>query len=324
MKTLFNTKIIRALLLVVATPLFATNAYGYTPPADESFAAEERNYVKNNYADTIDAIVDYSRNYIGTRYRYGGTTPKGFDCSGFMVYIFKNFDVNLPRTGTEQYKAYGDVPKDNVKKGDLVFFAGRRKGSRIGHVGMVVSDSIDENGVFQFIHSSTRRGVIISKSSEPYYANRYMSACRVFGSTSGISPILQLAEEPVDNRTFHTVVKGETLFSIAKHYNVPIDSIRSLNNLTNNNIRAGQNLLIGSLTETQSHTAIEPATILPDTTTQMPSDVAVEETVLHRVKKGETLYAIAKRYNTTVAKIKRDNNLTSNNLKIGKKLKIKK
>lgn len=322
MKILFNAKVIKVLLLIVATPFFTTKTYSYTL-TDKSFTAKERSSVQNYYTDTTDAIVDYSRNYIGTRYRYGGTTPKGFDCSGFMVYIFKNFNVNLPRTGTEQYKAYGDIPKDNVKKGDLVFFAGRRKGSRIGHVGMVVSDSIDENGIFQFIHSSTQHGVIISKSSEPYYASRYMSACRVFDSTSDISPILQFTEEPVGNRTFHTVVQGETLFYIAKHYNVPIDSIRSLNNLTDNNIRAGQNLLISSLIETQSHTVIEPATVLPDTT-QTPSDVKTNESVRHRVKKGETLYAIAKRYNTTVAKIKNDNKLNSNNLRIGQKLKITK
>lgn len=323
MKTLFNTKIIIILLLVATVPFFVTNAYGSTF-ANENLKAKGRSSTKSANTDTVNAIVDYSRNFLGTRYRYGGSTPKGFDCSGFMVYIFKNFDVNLPRTGTEQYKAYGNVPKDNVKKGDLVFFAGRRKGSRIGHVGMVVSDSIDENGIFQFIHSSTQRGVIISNSNEPYYADRYMSACRVFGSTSGLSPILPFAEESVGNGAFHTVVQGETLFSIAKRYNVPIDSIRILNDLTDNNIRAGQNLLIGSLTETQNHTAMEPATILPDTSTQTPSDVAVEESVLHRVKKGETLYAISKRYNTTVAKIKQDNNLISNNLKIGQKLKIKK
>ncbi|MDO4727184.1 MAG: LysM peptidoglycan-binding domain-containing protein [Porphyromonadaceae bacterium] len=322
MKPLFNTKIITILLLTASVPFIAANAYDYTL-TNKNFTAKGRSTAPNNYSDTINAIVDYSRNYIGTRYRYGGTTPKGFDCSGFMVYIFKNFEVNLPRTGTEQYKAYGDVPKDNIKKGDLVFFAGRRRGKRIGHVGMVVSDSIDENGVFQFIHSSTQRGVIISKSSEPYYASRYISACRVFDSKSGIPPILQFAEESVSNKAYHTVVQGETLFSIAKQYNIPIDSIRSINNLTDNNIRAGQNLLIGSLIETQSQTTTETAKAIPDTI-QTHSNIVAEDTIWHRVKKGDTLYSLAKRYNTTVAKIKKDNTLNSSNLKIGQKLKIKK
>ena len=183
----FDTGTRKFFVLLLINLFFASSfAFG----ADVSAARRKPKSSRQSYnatTDTVNAIVDYSRSFLGTRYRYGGNTPQGFDCSGFMVYIFKNFSVDLPRTGTEQYHSYPNVKRKNIKKGDLVFFAGRRHGKRIGHVGMVVSDSV-ENGVFEFIHSSTQRGVIVSKSSEPYYASRYISAARVFGKISDTSP----------------------------------------------------------------------------------------------------------------------------------------
>ena len=327
----FKTGTRKFFVLLLINLLFASS---FAFAADVSAARRKPKSRRQSYdatTDTVNAIVDYSRSFLGTRYRYGGNTPQGFDCSGFMVYIFKNFSVDLPRTGTEQYHRYPNVKRKNIKKGDLVFFAGRRHGKRIGHVGMVVSDSV-ENGVFEFIHSSTQRGVIVSKSSEPYYASRYISAARVFGKISDTSPSMPeetecIEQTEVADGLFHIVRRGETLYSIAKHYRISVDSLKALNDLRGNNIGIGQRLLVSALPNDYADKRYEPAidedndyTCTEDTREPSHSPKTIKNTV----KKGETLFSIAKRYRTTVEKIKRANNLKSDSLKIGQKLKIKK
>mgnify|MGYP000861960187 FL=1 len=327
----FDTGTRKFFVLLLINLFFASSfAFG----ADVSAARRKPKSSRQSYnatTDTVNAIVDYSRSFLGTRYRYGGNTPQGFDCSGFMVYIFKNFSVDLPRTGTEQYHSYPNVKRKNIKKGDLVFFAGRRHGKRIGHVGMVVSDSV-ENGVFEFIHSSTQRGVIVSKSSEPYYASRYISAARVFGKISDTSPSMPeetecIEQTEVADGLFHIVRRGETLYSIAKHYRISVDSLKALNDLSGNNIGIGQRLLVSALPNDYADKRYEPA-IVEDNDYTCTEDTREtshsSKTIKHTVKKGETLFSIAKRYRTTVEKIKRANNLKSDSLKIGQKLKIKK
>lgn len=322
----------RKFFVLLLINLFFVSSFAFG--ADVSAARRKPKSSRQSYnatTDTVNAIVDYSRSFLGTRYRYGGNTPQGFDCSGFMVYIFKNFSVDLPRTGTEQYHSYPNVKRKNIKKGDLVFFAGRRHSKRIGHVGMVVSDSV-ENGVFEFIHSSTQRGVIVSKSSEPYYASRYISAARVFGKISDTSPSMpeeveSIEQTEVADGLFHIVRRGETLYSIAKHYRISVDSLKALNNLRGNNIGIGQRLLVSALPNDSADKPYELA-IVEDNDFSCTEE-ALEpshspKTIKHTVKKGETLFSIAKRYHTTVDKIKRANNLKSDSLKIGQKLKIKK
>lgn len=106
----------------------------------------------------------------GTPYKYGGTTTKGFDCSGFVRYLFGKFDVSLTRTSSSQAQEGVKVSKDELKVGDLVFFNTSGKG--ISHVGVFVG-----NG--KFAHSSSSRGVIMSGLDEKYYANRYVTARRI-------------------------------------------------------------------------------------------------------------------------------------------------
>ena len=109
-----------------------------------------------------------------------GRSPKGFDCSGFTSFIFSRFGIKLNQDSRSQINNGEKIhQKSEIKKGDLVFFKGRNSNSKtIGHVGIVTS--IDDNsGDIEFIHSATSGGVRISKVSEPYYANRYVTAVRV-------------------------------------------------------------------------------------------------------------------------------------------------
>jgi cell wall-associated NlpC family hydrolase len=125
--------------------------------------------------DFLDQLVSTASENIGTRYRSGGTTKEGFDCSGLMCTTFGAFDIDLPRTSLEQSQYGTKINNEDAQKGDLIFFKtnGRRQ---VNHVGMVVEVS---NGDIKFIHASTSNGVIISSIKEKYYSKRVTQINRV-------------------------------------------------------------------------------------------------------------------------------------------------
>ncbi len=118
------------------------------------------------------AVLQYAAQYLKTPYKYGGTTPSGFDCSGFTQYVYKHFGVTLPRTAASQASVGTRVDKASLAPGDLVFF--KTGGSAINHVGIYAG-----NG--RFIHSSspTSGGVIYTSLSESFYARSYAGARRL-------------------------------------------------------------------------------------------------------------------------------------------------
>jgi len=117
-------------------------------------------------------IARNALNYLGTQYVWGGTTPNGFDCSGFMIYLFTPHGVTLNRRSTEMARNGEYVPKNEISAGDMVFFSGNGS-NRVSHVGLYI-------GSGQFIHSSTFGvGVIISNLSSPYNVRNFVTARRV-------------------------------------------------------------------------------------------------------------------------------------------------
>lgn len=105
-------------------------------------------------------------------------SPKGFDCSGFTSYVYKEFGYKLNRTASGQLSNGTRVSRSELKPGDLVFFGGRGGGRGIGHVGIVTA--VDGNGHdFTFIHASCSKGITENHSSNSYYKVRYRNACRV-------------------------------------------------------------------------------------------------------------------------------------------------
>lgn len=121
-------------------------------------------------------IIDYAKQFEGVRYKYGGSTKKGMDCSGLVMTSFKSEDILLPRT-TKDLAITGDwIDLKNVKKGDLLFFATRKNSRKVNHVGIVISSQI---GKIEFIHSTTSKGVITSLLSERYWYFAFVQARRV-------------------------------------------------------------------------------------------------------------------------------------------------
>ena len=130
-------------------------------------------------SSTIDLLIKEASKNLGTRYKSGGTTSKGFDCSGLIFSTFKEINKILPRASYQQAKVGDKVEPFQAKKGDLIFFATNKKGT-ISHVGIITEILKDE---IKFIHSSSSLGVIISSIKEPYYSKRFVQINRVLANT---------------------------------------------------------------------------------------------------------------------------------------------
>jgi cell wall-associated NlpC family hydrolase len=122
-----------------------------------------------------EILLEYAKYFKGGKYVWGGTTPEGFDCSGYVQYLYKKQNVNMPRTAWEQSKVGIEIPKDQLKKGDLVFFlTDKSRNIPVTHVGIYIGDN-------QFIHAASKaQGIIISRLDSGSYANTFVKATRVF------------------------------------------------------------------------------------------------------------------------------------------------
>lgn len=122
---------------------------------------------------SAENIISYARKFMGVKYVWGGSTPKGFDCSGFVKYVYNHFDIALSRNSRAQAKNGSYVKRKDLKPGDLVFFDTDGRNNRINHVGIYI-------GSGKMIHSSSYYGgVVITDISSGFYSKSYMTARRV-------------------------------------------------------------------------------------------------------------------------------------------------
>ena len=128
-------------------------------------------------ASTADAVVSTALTFTGVRYKYGGTTRRGMDCSGLLYVSFAENDFPFPRVSREMAEEGRKVRVQQVRKGDLLFFRTTRRGGKINHVGLVVAVEGDD---VRFIHSTTSRGVIVSSLREGFWNHAFVKATRVF------------------------------------------------------------------------------------------------------------------------------------------------
>lgn len=356
------------------------------------------NFLSPNQISLTDSIVNYGKLFLNTPYHYGSTGTDTFDCSGFTSYVYRNFGYTLQRNSADQAQQFDTIDRSQLKTGDLVFFSGRGRSKRVGHVGIVVAAK--ENGEFDFIHSAVHSGVTISNSTESYYTKRFIKANRVIGfdpmlavnqsiKTDNITvpeqptiipfsgkvqkskkiipaeyhrvksgetlssiaekfgmtiaelkdkndlrgskinrnqKLLVREEETImlvkaaktemadmgqtnNSTSTHTVKRGETLFSISKSLNLSIEDLRKLNKLKSGALSIGQELIISQI---------------PEEAIQIKNDVAqtISKTNTHTVLKGESLFTLAKAYDISIEDLKKINNLKSGSIKVGQELKL--
>ena len=203
-KEIRMTKKLFALLLCLTTVLFARTPVRHRALTTEPDAAVSPLTVQKQLSAILAPIspmvranlltglgstiasdlIDAAKKLIGSRYRTGSSGPNAFDCSGFTSYVFRKMGIELKRSSREQNTQGERVASiAELLPGDLVFFGNNgRRGEAVNHVGIVTSvDS--ERGTFEFIHSSSSRGVRIDSYPEADYWNRhFLSGRRILGS----------------------------------------------------------------------------------------------------------------------------------------------
>jgi cell wall-associated NlpC family hydrolase len=122
-------------------------------------------------ADNVKMLKNKAYGFLGIRYRFGGSSKRGIDCSSFVQQVFREMEVSLPRTAREQFAIGHEVPPSDLQKGDLIFF--RTYASFPSHVGIYLGNN-------RMIHASSRdRRVVISPLNTPYYRARFIGAKRI-------------------------------------------------------------------------------------------------------------------------------------------------
>ncbi len=127
---------------------------------------------------TQEEVIGVAKSYIGVPYVFGGTTPRGFDCSGFIRYVFGKVGTDLPRTAGEQYNVGAKVSKADLKPGDVVFFKKTYNKAGITHSGIYIGNN-------QFISATTSKGIKIDSLSSTYWGPKYYGATRVIDRKPG-------------------------------------------------------------------------------------------------------------------------------------------
>ncbi|GAA4276842.1 C40 family peptidase [Aquimarina mytili] len=165
-------KIVYYLLAILS---FAIASCGSSPKDRVIVSSKKTKTTSNPSNKKIKSIVSYAKTFNGTRYKYGGTTKKGMDCSGLVYTSFKKENIILPRTSKTMATQGKPISLKKVGIGDLLFFKTNKRKNVISHVGLVV----EVRGTIKFIHASTSRGVIISSLDEKYWNKAFALARRV-------------------------------------------------------------------------------------------------------------------------------------------------
>lgn len=139
---------------------------------DNLFSLSFNIYAISNVVLKEQLLMSQVIEYLGTPYRYGGTTKSGIDCSAFTQSVYwLAFEETLPRTAASQFTIGESIAKDSLKYGDLVFFKTSRRKS-VGHVGIYLSEN-------KFVHSGRGTGVAIASLIDDYYSQHFIGAKRI-------------------------------------------------------------------------------------------------------------------------------------------------
>lgn len=259
-------------LIIMACCLLVTPGYAQHKTRHKKNGVEVQQYT------LIDSIIDFAKTKLGCAYRSGGMGPSSFDCSGFTTYVFDHFGIKLGRSSRDQFLMGEKISKQNVQRGDLVFWY--RGSNYIGHVGLVTE--VDSNHNFTFIHSATHgKGVRYDYSNGRWYSTAYAGARRIIFCDD----------------------KGRCQVNTQRVQTAPVQDTAAVVQTVVND------------------TAVQTA--VPAAPVQTPAPAPKQPKVIyHKIKSGETLNLIARKYHVSVNQIKKWNHLRSDMIYAGNKLKI--
>ena len=237
-------------------------------PEQADTLIDTQTYTRIGSCQLIDSIIHFALSKNGSRYKYGSAGPSLFDCSGFTSYVFKKHGITLPHSSYSQYSMGKAVKKEDIQRGDLVFFI---RGKGIGHVGLVI-EADPVNKKYNFIHASTyKTGVKIDDLDRSGYYHGYVGARRIIECDDNKAYLVQnqpsvitendslyailstqtatqsspdTVHSPQPRTTYYTVKQGDTLSAISRKYSVSVANIKKWNNLNSDMIRVGQKLKI--------------------------------------------------------------------------------
>jgi probable lipoprotein NlpC len=169
------------LLLILSTACKSSKSKGgrATSPKKAKGETTETRVVedkKSSPSKKAKQVVKTARGYVGTPYKFGGTSRAGIDCSGLTSLAYKSAGITLPRTSQDQSSAGKNVSINELEEGDLVFFSDHKSSNKITHVGLVTEVSAKS---IQFIHASTKLGVVENELLTGYYRPLFIKARRV-------------------------------------------------------------------------------------------------------------------------------------------------
>lgn len=294
-------------------------------------------------AEMADLLISDAKKYLGRPYRWAANGPHAFDCSGFTKYVYAKFGYNLGRTVPAQMSGGRPVTGGlhNLQKGDILIYGSRKDPKKPGHVGIFIE--LDKsNNEFTFIHAANS-GVIISRSGETYYRERFLAAVRMLPDFVPAAPEMPHVQEHLDTLYSNVVLPmgpdtlelsaaarrivlledgtwimiGDNGEVILPSQAVGKDEVRVIyGNGTWKEMPVSQRRI--------PENRYDPKTEAAATTTTTSTASSSSTKKYHTVKSGDTLYGLAIKYKTNVSTICRLNGIKESSvLKLGMKLRVK-
>lgn len=290
---------------------------------------------------TQNEILDYGMQHLNKPYRYAGKGPNSFDCSGFTSFVFKEFGYKLSTSSAGQSRQLPSINrKEDLRVGDLVFFEGRAHNGNVGHVGIV--KELLPNGNFLFLHASTSYGVIVSRSTEPYYASRYLHGGRVMkennqivlannngNKTTEAASIVELRKTKQSSETKDPIIvkapktKTEQELDLAKMELESKNTVRGDSTIIHTRHIAYP--VSGEPTKENSEKEVSISKLairVNNRGVPKPKGIGGGNPLEYKVVPGDTLFSISRQYSCSVDQIREWNPQLKETLKAGEVIRI--